>query len=424
MINVKSFLLLLICISFSVAKEEWSDPEAITDEETDSTSPDIFVDPITKISHLVWVDNPDDSVWKLVYMTIRADGTKSDITVLDTDHKPEYARIDGAGDGQRIFITYDAKRTQGDEKKCENGEFEGCSEIFFTESNNNGKSWSKPVMISHDNPKDLIDRKKPHTLFVKGYKQVLITYWRNGTMCLSMRMGDLSPFTKEVALPFGNSALYQMMAYTIDEQSQKPIYHFTYVNWSFPDENLMYTYSVDLGQHWATSKRLMFEKHNDPSDSFFRPFTVADYNLVKNTVFIGFTYHNLAYLIWSNDNGKTWAAPLNLHPDSPQAVAPKLKICRQDNKHDPKVFYLTCMKSKIHVSNYIFGSLDVKTRKWTEYEQPMEEHDFNWYFDFDCYDADDGLYARVITQEYMDDNDVVYSQLFSDKENYLTQADS
>jgi len=422
MTMTKTLLVLMICVSILC---RWNPPIALTEETSDSTNPDVFIDPLTKTAHLVWVDNPIDGAWRLVYMNILKNGTQSELKVLDEEHRPKLLRIDGVGDGQRIFVTYDAKRTQGEQNQCANGEGSGCFEIFFTETKNNGNTWTKPMMIPHEDPKDIVDRKGPKTLWVKAYKQIVISYWRMGTMCMSMRMGDYSPFTKEVALPFGKSTSYQMMTYTIDEQANRPIYHFTYVNWTFPEENLMYTYSIDLGQTWAAPKKLGFLKHDDPSDSFLRPFTIADNNLVKNTIFIGFTLHNMIHFMWSNDNGKTWSEPLNVHPDSPQAVAPKLQICRQGRGHEPKVYMLACMKLKIRGSNYLFGSLDVKTRKWEEYEPPMEDHSFNWYFAMDCYHDEDRTYVMAVTQDNVDSTNFIYSQIFDEKEYVeVTHADS
>lgn len=372
-------LLLLGFLLAASALGSWDTPFAITNRSRDSTFPQMYIDPNTKITHAVWIDSLNME-YRLAYARINPDNTMSTPILLESAHRARLSQIIGSGDGKRILITYDAKRGQGDKVDCAADTPQGCYEIFFIESKDGGMTWSSPVMIKHS--LDYIDRKGPRIDFVKETSQVIITYWASGPMAFTTRKSDTSDFTTETLFPFSKSTAYQSIVHTYSDNGT-PIFHFFYVNWSYPNEHLMYTQSEDNGQTWLAPKQLQLYVHKTPSDSFFRPFAVANHRIMAKAVYVAFVLNNEVHMKWTLDNGNTWSPLQKAHDGN--AIAPRIQICPTLKNEKPKVYLLYALRKAESQTHYVFGSLNQNTWKYEDEEFPFKSYLFNWDYMVDCY---------------------------------------
>lgn len=418
--NIYGFALLLTACLFGITQGAWTTPMELTERTNDSTFPDMYVDPVSKISHVVWIDNKS-GVFKLAYSRVFLNRTKSTPIFLETAHRPRISHITGADDGKHIMVAFDAKRSQGDKNACAGGDSTGCYEIFFTESMDAGVTWSKPVMIEHDVPADIIDRKGPRMVYVKEASQVFVTYWRSGPMAFSRRIGDSGKFTKESVFSFSTNTAYQSIAYTIGEKNE-PILHFFYVNWTYPTENIMYTQSSDAGKAWVEPKCIAVYKHSSTSDAFFRPFTVAKNDVAPKSVFIAFILNNDPHMMWTHDNGKTWSSILSLRKGN--GIAPRIQLCRGTKGQVPKIYLLYSVKAAEKGSNFITGAFDVKTHTYKDEESPFPGFPLNWDYMVDCYEDGKKVSVQAIVENEKDHTNLVFLS-YNDKPTALpsTYAD-
>jgi hypothetical protein len=380
--NSKLFLGFCLAALFAAVQMAWTTPIKLTESSSDSTFPQIYTDPTTKISHLLWIDNKGTD-FKLAYAKMFFNRTKSPTIFIETAHRARLSHIIGEGDGKHLLVTFDAKRTQGDNNACAGGVSTGCYEIFFTESKDGGATWSTPVMIQHSNPSDVIDRKGPRMIYVKESKQVFITYWKGGPMAYTTRLGDNGAFSKEALFPWSETTAYESIAYTLNDL-KAPVFHFVYVNWSYPEEHIMFTQSSDAGKTWTNPVALEYYKHSSTSDSFFRPFLVANEAIAPKSLFMGFILNNEAHLKWSNDNGKTWSRTLPTHKGA--GIAPRVQLCPALKGKYSKLFLLYGLKTAQQGNYYVAGSLDLKDYSYKDEETPFAGYPSSWDYMFDCYE--------------------------------------
>lgn len=392
-------LCILSCflVSLLAVSAAWSTPMRLSDETHDATFPEMYIDPMSKVTHTLWIDHVGDNFY-LAYSRVLSNKTQSKPIYLDTEHRVRLSHIIGEGNGKHLMVAYDAKRSQGDKLDCAAASPQACYEIFFTESLDGGKTWTKSVMIQHDNVNDVKDRKGPRITYVKENKVVALTYWCNGPMAFSKR-DDSGSFSKETLFLFSQKTAYQNIVYTLKRvgSANVPVLHFFFVNWTYPEENLMYSQSANLGNTWSTPKRIAFYKHVQNTDSFFRPNVVVDESIVKGTIFASFVLDKKAHLMYSSDSGETWSAAIPTH--SGHAVAPRIQICRNLKGQYSKLYLLYSIKEAEGTNSFIFGSFDLKTKTYKDEEFPFAGYKFNWDYMVDCYEDGKRMHVAAIVED-------------------------
>jgi len=401
---MKIFLSILFTLLWLTCTCTWTPPEKITSSTAESSFPQIYIDPMTRITHMVWIENPSTE-FKLVYSRKNPGGKPTTPIVLEARYRPRLSDIIGEGDGKHIMVTYDAKRAQGDSNDCTPEDERGCYEIYFIESLNGGDTWSRPVMITRDNLKDKKDRKGPKVVYVKENKMTFITYFCQGAMAFAKREGGGS-FTKEIIMPFGERTAYQSMTYTVNPSTKKVKLHFTYTEWAYPLEWLLYTSSSDFGATWTDRRTLAINRHESNYDSYIRAFAVGDNDIVPGGIFVTFIRDNKVMLIWSKDEGNTWSRALNTNSDD--AVAPRIQLCRQPNNRPPKVYLLFALRTSKERNSFVFGTLDTSTDTYKNNELPFTGLMFNWNYVVDCYLDGNKAVAAAIVESFDEDLNYIF----------------
>ena len=396
-------MLLVLVQVVDVAKGEWSPPVKLTNGTRDSTFPEMYIDPVTKITHTLWIDN-QGSDYRLAYAQIGPDKKMSTPILLETAHRARLSHIIGGQDSQHLLIGFDAKRSQGDRNDCNADDTSGCFEIFFTESKDGGKIWSKPVMIPHDEPNDQRDRKGPRLIYVKETKQVFMTYQRNGPMAYTIRRED-GAFSKEAAFPFSMTTAYQSIVYTLTD-TQVPMLHFFYVNWTYPEEHLMYTSSLDGGLTWRSPQELIAYMHQSSADSYFRPYAVARQDILAKTILIVFIWQNQVHTMWSLNNGRDWSKPTLTHRGN--AVAPRVQLCPPPKSGRSKAYLLFAIRKPENGHSFVFGSLDLHSGNYDDAEFPFKDLTFNWDYLLDCYEEDGKLTVSALVESYDEEANYIF----------------
>jgi hypothetical protein len=342
----------------------------------------MYCDPTTKITHAVWIENKGAD-FVLAYTKIYYNRTKSPVVYLETAHRARLSHLIGEGDGKYLLIAYDAKRTQGDNNVCAGGVSTGCYEIYFRESFDGGNTWTPAVMIEHDNPKDVVDRRGPRLNYVEEIGRVIITYQANGPMAYAIRKDKTKPFSKEIIFPFSKTTAYQSIVHTTDDK-KNPIVHFFYVNWTYPEEEMMYTKSLDGGDTWAKPRRIAFYKHKSTNDAFFRPYAATNHDIELHSIYLTFILDNKPHMIWTHNNGDSFTQPYLTH--NAAGIDPRIQLCKGVKGGNPKVYQLYPITGLEKNSHYVFGSLDTKTGLYKDEETPFAGFEENWDHLLDCYE--------------------------------------
>jgi hypothetical protein len=402
---MKDNWIVIVLVLVSVVMAEWSEPVVISNLSANAEFPQMYIDPRSKVTHTLWIEDYN-SQFRLAYRQIYSNKSMSAIKYLETSRRPRLAHIVGSGDGHSVYIAYDAKRVQGDNNDCNKTDRSGCYEIFFTNSRDSGNTWSKPIMIEHKERNDIMDRKGPRVIYLPYNKQIFLTYWRSSVMCYASRIGDFGPFSQEKEYTFSNTTAYQSIVYTFEPTTNSPIFHFFFVNWTGYEEHIMYTRSMDLGRTWSPAKGIWHFQHSSESESFMRPFVVANHEIEPEFIAIGLSYKNKGYLIWSTDNGGNWSEGLYMNENTARVVAPRIQICRNVNGKVNRVYALYGVMDKNN--NYVFGSMDIKEFKFKQEPQPFKGTNFNWDYMIDCYRDEDAVVVAAIAESDHEDIGRIY----------------
>eukprot|EP01022_Parablepharisma_sp_SALTPOND_P029130 TRINITY_DN72646_c0_g1_i1.p1 TRINITY_DN72646_c0_g1~~TRINITY_DN72646_c0_g1_i1.p1 ORF type:complete len:417 (-),score=17.05 TRINITY_DN72646_c0_g1_i1:62-1252(-) len=81
----------------------------------------------------------------------------------------------GTSDGKDIFVAFSANRTTTSQS-CSENDATGCSDIYFTESSDYGKTWTKPRAVPRKNMTDAKTRQTPRILYMGESKRLFIFY--------------------------------------------------------------------------------------------------------------------------------------------------------------------------------------------------------------------------------------------------------
>ena len=393
--------LFFICF-FQATICTWSTPIRLSAENRDCGYPEMYTDPATHITHVIWRDRADGNN-NLSYTQVKADRTVIPSKYLETERSTQYSRIVGEGDGKHLLIAYEA--TKNGEYVCTHAKKGGCFEIYFTESFDGGNTWTKAVMIEHPHDTSAMNRRNPQLIYVKATKQAYLTYWiggttfTNGKFAYSTRYGA-GKFSAEALISVGIVPIDHSVIYTLDAKTKAVKIHLLYVSTDNATDNVMHTSSLDEGKTWRSPKVLASQMHSYPSEAFIEPYAVSNSDLAGDTLFVSFVFSGEAKMMWSHDDGNTWSKVLPTHHGD--IVEPRIQLCKMPKTQLPKVHMIAKMPQMTSHHSFAFGTFSLQTHTYKDEEFPFTDMLGSTGYMLDCYVENDEkeVVAAVTETEY------------------------
>jgi len=229
----------------------------------------IYIDPSTNITHfgysIQWREEFMDS-YEICYRHMDSNGQLSEQIRLTSDPRLYRSTITGAGNGKNLYITAFGPRNSFEGYCSEQYGTDGCYDIYFTESADNGKTWTKWRQLDHGNQTDIYRRLGETTFIVKETGRMFVfysvgSYEERNAIGFVTKPKDSSLFSREsiiatrgphyVAAGIGAS-------YTYDKGTL--VLHVCWEelwgkSWAEYD-NIYYSQSRDMGIHWSEPRAI------------------------------------------------------------------------------------------------------------------------------------------------------------------------
>ena len=210
----------------------------------------------------------------------------------------------GKEDGKTLFLAYSLPRIP-DRTECKAASPEGCDEVLFIQSEDDGKTWTEPLKMTRPNMNDVIKRRYPSILYVKELDKVFVFYATLADLGITCGLRQTSK-KADTTSSFSNERMV----------TSEGIYHFdgirTFYTMSEPNPVLhvfsrqtgrtSYTYfrSATGGATW-TKFALATKGTGMICDPIVEPSLYKDLIVATCTV----NYYDIK-LYWSGDQGATW----------------------------------------------------------------------------------------------------------------------
>ena len=204
---MKMFLIIGLVYLSTPCLSRWSNPmEILHSYKIDyGTPPNIYTDESTGTSHILWCQKNDSNY---CYRRLYSNNTLTPINCFpwkSTYNMP--FTISGSNNGKSIFIIFQSPRERFSQGDCK-VDPKNCNDIFFSESKNNGDSWSSPIVVPRKDMNDKVERLNPQFLISKN-ERIWIFYTKartNDAPCTYVtRSPGASVFSTEKDLPINVS---------------------------------------------------------------------------------------------------------------------------------------------------------------------------------------------------------------------------
>lgn len=274
----------------------WEIPVKVVNSYEDKVS--IFTDNANGISHVVWCSSASKY---LSYIRVYSNGTTSPLESLPWKHPcSPLVSIKGFDDKKTLFLVYQAQREFAPEYKGCANDPKNCHDIYFTESHDEGLTWTTPEAVPRDDMNDKVGREEPQ-LLVMNNSRLWIFYKRsgssNGNYSYVVRSPGSSTFSSEKLLPIHVSRV--SIAYNdFNGESILSIYHGL---WNESEEYRYYT--ENNGITWNGDEDV--SDYCD-GDSIF----IAPFNSMSTPLHLFMVCKDEEYidrLKVSTDVGKSWS---------------------------------------------------------------------------------------------------------------------
>jgi len=269
------------------------------------------------------------------------------IMIMNTNYYRSNDKITGTDDGKHLFIVTTAWELSEEGMRAE---------VYFSESNDNGISWSKPVKIQRENMDDIYERETQSLVYVKETGRIYIFY-------LYHKIRESLTFIGIVTRPAGSTIfsteklyftnidylIYAVKcAYTL-ENSRTRLHLIMHV--SKDGENLIQYSSSDDGFSWTEPKKILnfYAANSVFVDVHPNPISKIIHMIYPNT-------YSTSTMISSYDNGNTWK-PENIIEN---------RLIYYSAYCAPKIFFVT--KDKKSPYDFMLFSYDDQTKELKEHD--------------------------------------------------------
>jgi len=307
----KNILILCLIISISFIKAEWDKPICLCCDINTCQGLANYIDKSTFDIHSVTIRESEKAFYigtQTIHENIK-NNVFSIISKVDLLGISKGNHLFGADDGKHLFVTYSNPRNKPN-SQCENENTDGCTEIFISESEDNGAKWSSPTKISRKNMNDPYNRVAFATIYVKETGRIYIFYKKEGidssAIAYITRPANSQLFSEEIIVKTFdmNQLLWFDAAYTFNK-----ITFALHLTWKAiektGDVKVFYSRSVD-SVVWTDPMVLDNSDHEK---------TYAFLHSKKGTENLSIIYtpwHNSYSVKHSADSGITWSSRLKL----------------------------------------------------------------------------------------------------------------
>eukprot|EP00826_Nyctotherus_ovalis_P029824 TRINITY_DN2365_c0_g2_i1.p1 TRINITY_DN2365_c0_g2~~TRINITY_DN2365_c0_g2_i1.p1 ORF type:complete len:406 (+),score=34.65 TRINITY_DN2365_c0_g2_i1:177-1394(+) len=259
------------------------------------------------IAHLFWIETNKGSPLVL-YQALRPDRTLSEKKVISAGTLPlkisSTVAAQVSNDGSHVLAAYSGYRVSA-ELPCD-AKFRGsCFEIFFTESFNGGKDWSKPARMPRKDMNDPTRRSSPAILLEKDTGRVHIAYNKDYNLSIAIREPGKKNFEQEVMINKNTYAEGMALGYTVSGERR-------HVHWFWTEptgKTLHHRYSNDSGKTWSDDMVTLY-------DVKVRKYPAVAINpeIMEGGIYVQYyevhdTIRKDIRMIWSRDHGEFWEGP-------------------------------------------------------------------------------------------------------------------
>lgn len=336
-----------IClISSLVYAAKWTEVEAVP-----SISYDYGVADVQGIVHFAFCKNGKNG--GVVYLRRKADGTIEGRTEIPYNGMCRAAQI--SVEKSRIRIAFQIVEFCGTTAYA-------CSNIYFTESLDNGKQWTNVVSVE---PRD--------TNVVYRYNPLIVHNPADGQAWVAFKsLGKENPTTIKVGKkPAGSSNFEQTVPVAKTNQSTIIPGGFGFIRipstsllglvWEVKDTGSSYDHDIHFsssasGTTWEPSKIIARTNLYDQTS----PIALANDDAKIYLVYIKTNGANKG--IWfkeSSDNGKTWSSEIRI-TKMEEYVSVTAKVCTINNENR---LYIFAQDQFLHKSVHTFGYMSLKSKK-------------------------------------------------------------
>ena len=239
---------------------------------------------------------------------------------------------------QHLIFTYHGSRVRS-VRRCDFNNFNGCTDIFYTESTNGGKNWIDPIRLPKPVMNDTINRYSPSIVYEKDTGRVYIAYASSGNniFSISIREPNKSTFEYPIDVPVSMSIAKLKLLQTHDKQTSKKYLHLFFTQKS--DKSLYYTRSSDGGKTWNTAVKILGEI------TVNRQFEIiGGIEAAELTIYIQYYKSPDIRLMFSKNNGISWESSFKSGSDLNNLNS--LAICGNKEKA-----YILSMSAKSGTGN-------------------------------------------------------------------------
>ena len=279
---------------------------------------------------------------------------------------------------------------------CNSTHTDACYEILFTESFNEGKTWTREFLMRRPNMKDSINRTRPVLAYDIETKETYLAYLLGTKIGLSIKEHG-QPFSNEIIPSLNMNPVSMNLGITVDKTTGERYLHLLCKT---KDGSLIYTRSKNKGKKW--SKPYELARNADIRNP---PAMTVDETMGKGNIYAQYSYKSEIRIVWSNDHGKTWQKYIKVDTDLNNCNA--ITMCGIDNFNRVFTWNTQIVHGKGFLKYLETGNTNLKSM-----EYPLSPMAKSYYADISCAYSIEKKYIITILTHNITDNKLLLTSGF------------